>query len=355
MYVNYYKRVKARNEEDLEAAIKRAEGQIGTFELDCTKASVRIKRLKVENANTNVFETSVAPAIREFYALNPFEDEEDIDVCYQTFQIPKSSGGMRTIVAPLDDLKILQKKMLRHLQKDCKLLPHNCAHSYIKHRNCQTALQVHQQRHARFFLKLDIHDFFGRCTEDLVYEALKNCVATTHLSSPSIKEQLKFLFKKGVLPQGAPTSPILSNIVMLETDVKLQKALKERGMCYTRYADDILISKNTSFRYDEIVRLVQEALPQGMQLSAHKTRYGSCNGSNWNLGLMYNKDLDITVGYGQKHKIKCAYHNLYRDMPDDFEKELGRLIGLFQYYKFIEPEYFTALETKLNALGYKTR
>ena len=63
-----------------------------------------------------------------------------------------------------------------------------------------------------------------------------------------------------------------------------------RGYTYTRYADDILISKTIEFDWQEVVRQVQIILPPGLNIKSNKTRYGSSNGSNWNLGLMYNKD-----------------------------------------------------------------
>ena len=142
--------------------------------------------------------------------------------------------------------------------------------------------------------------------------------------------------------------------MLQEFDYHFNQYCASKGMCYTRYADDLLISKECKFDWQEVAQQAELLLPEGMVLKHHKTRYGSCNGKNWNLGLMYNKDKQITVGHKQKHYIQCAYHNLYRDMPEDFNYQLRSLVGLFQYYKYIEPDYFIALEQKLNAKGYVT-
>jgi hypothetical protein len=140
-------------------------------------------------------------------------------------------------------------------------------------------------------------------------------------------------------------------------DYELTRQL--RGFTYTRYADDLLISKTTQFDWQEVARQVQIGLPSGLNIKPNKTRYGSSNGSNWNLGLMYNKDLNITVGYRKKHLLKNKIHNLFTNKPDEDTPEfvgwlesLYSLRGLLSYYKFIEPEYFTRLEEKYRALGY---
>ena len=348
MFVNYYKKV--RNGINIDA----------TKEIESVRNIICTANLGVWNSNRvscnpSAFYNNVLPLISSFERKIPYSIDMERDMYYE-FKIPKASGGLRTITAPKEELKIVQATIAKHLVKDCKLIFHNSVHSYTKHRNCLTALQAHQKRNAKYFLKLDIKDFFPSCTSKVVWRACNNLINTVHLDKMNIllRDIDEFIFYKDALPQGSPLSPIVSNVVLQYFDYYFNRYCASKGMCYTRYADDLLISKDCKFDWQEVAQQAELLLPEGMVLKHHKTRYGSCNGKNWNLGLMYNKDKQITVGHKQKHYIQCAYHNLYRDMPEDFDYQLCSLIGLFQYYKHIEPDYFTALEQKLNAKGYRT-
>lgn len=278
-----------------------------------------------------------------------------INNAYVEFTIPKRSGGVRVIHAPCDELKDIQRKILKHLNAS-KVLPHNAVHSFQSFRNCKTALQVHQKNHSRWFLKLDIQDYFTSITHPFMYRELSK---NLRLSTADITNWLGYCFKDGVLPQGAPTSPILSNLYLLEFDYRLTEKLKEldKNFVYTRYADDILISCRNSFRFDDVVLLVKELLqPFNCTIKDRKTRYGSFNGSNWNLGIMYNNQFNLTVGYKAKHLLKNRVHNLFTgDLPHDsteFTHELAVIRGLLAYYSYIEPDYFRPLVKKWRDKGY---
>ena len=91
---------------------------------------------------------------------------------YYTFQIPKRSGGLRTINAPTDALKGYLKFFKELLEDTCKCLAHDSAYAYIKTRSTKDALQKHQANNSIFYLKIDLKDFFTNCTPDLVYEKL---------------------------------------------------------------------------------------------------------------------------------------------------------------------------------------
>lgn len=278
---------------------------------------------------------------------------------YTEFRIPKRSGGHRVLNAPNYELKELQREILNFLSKDCKTLPHNAAHAFVKNRNCKTAMQVHQRNNSRWFLKLDIKDFFNNCDEEKLKEKLNRIYPLTFFTTSQIGWIINTCTLRSSLPQGAPTSPILSNLYMLDFDHILTKQLGT-GYVYTRYADDILISSRVKFDYAEIVDVVATHLAdEGMCLNHTKTRFGSSNGSNWNLGIMYNKDLNITVGYRNKHLIKNKIHNLFTNIPEENTPEFDvwlssvrSLQGTLAYYTYIEPEYFNNLLQKYRNKGY---
>ena len=272
---------------------------------------------------------------------------------YMKFTIPKKSGGTRVLHAPCEELKSLQKDILKQLNNR-KVLPHNAVHSFLSYRNTKTALQVHQQKHSRWFLKIDIKDYFTSITYDaMLEELLKNL----RVRYTGLTNWLPYCFYNGVLPQGAPTSPILSNLYLLEFDHRLTQELKklDKDFVYTRYADDLLISNRKSFRFDDVVSLVSTMLAEyNCNIKPNKTRYGSFNGANWNLGIMYNNQFDLTVGHRAKHLIKNRVHNLFTKQwrTQDFRTERNYLQGLLAYYMFIEPQYFKPLVEQWKAKGY---
>lgn len=281
--------------------------------------------------------------------LRPSITEES----YMEFTIPKKSGGTRVLHAPCEELKSLQKDILKQLNNR-NILPHNAVHSFTSHRNCKTALEAHQQKHSRWFLKIDIKDYFTSITYDAMLEELTKNLRTRNTG---LTDWLPYCFYKGVLPQGAPTSPILSNLYLLEFDHRLTQELKklDKGFVYTRYADDILISNRKSFRFVDVVSLVSGLLAEyGCKVKTNKTRYGSFNGANWNLGIMYNNQFDLTVGHRNKHLLKNRVHNLFTKQwkEQDYRTEKFYLQGLLAYYLFIEPEYFKPLVERWKAKGY---
>lgn len=349
MYLNYYSKMRNTLGGNIEDMVAKEQGKIVTKLI--TESNWGIP----QRSTLRLRARDIASIIEQWRN----RDAEPLSEHYREFRIPKHSGGYRTLHAPDATLKYYQNIVKDFLIKDCNILCHNAVHSYVKHRNCKTAIQVHQDYNSRWFLKVDIKDFFDNCTMLQMVEILRSIHPINLITKENLETMLKICFLDGRLPQGAPTSPILSNLYMQGFDTALSEALKG-GFKYTRYADDILISSKSSFDYQVISKLIATTLPLGLQIKPTKTRYGSCNGSNWNLGLMYNKDLDVTVGYRNKHLIKNKIHNLYRDEPVDKDspefcvwlEEVSKLKGLLGYYKFIEPEYFTALIEKYKQKGY---
>lgn len=128
---------------------------------------------------------------------------------------------------------------------------------------------------------------------------------------------------------------------------------KQQSFMYTRYADDLLISSNKEMVVSEVISIINKILrayTDKLVINNDKTRYGSKAGSNWNLGIMYNKDNKLTVGYRRKKKIKTmlfqfqvCYNNGDRD------KEYAQaILGELAYINNIEPEYTQELIRWMN-------
>ena len=102
---------------------------------------------------------------------------------------------------------------------------------------------------------------------------------------------------KGKLPQGAPTSPILSNFFLLRADLKIERIMKKRELNYTRYADDITLS-GFLFPQDKLPDIVQEILtPFGLRLNEKKIRYQTFVGRQEVTGIKVNIKLNLDRRY----------------------------------------------------------
>lgn len=238
---------------------------------------------------------------------------------YTTFSIPKRSGGQRTITAPLPQLKQKQKDLLRYMIEDMKLLPHNAAHAFTKGRGIVTAIKAHQDNESMYFLKLDIKDFFPNCTPEFLTEQLLQIYPLCNHSG-FVGSVIGWGTLNNGLPQGAPTSPLLSNLAMIPIDFHIQNILHSKGeFVYTRYADDILISSKLSFRFKDIVESIEHVFlthNAPFTINHAKTRYGTRRGRNWNLGIMLNKDNVMTVGHAKRERLRAKTFSLLTEIKN---------------------------------------
>ena len=155
---------------------------------------------------------------------------------YSTFHIPKKNGGLRKISAPNKNIKILQQKLNTALQTVYQ--PKSSVQGFVPGRSVKTNALQHMQR--PWVLNLDLDDFFptihfGRVRGMFMAKPydLPESVATV-LANLCCHEQR--------LPQGAPTSPIVSNMICAKMDSQLQALAHDCGSWYTRYADDMTFS-----------------------------------------------------------------------------------------------------------------
>ena len=271
---------------------------------------------------------------------------------YKTFYIPKHSGGVREINAPTEQLMEDLREMKNIIQYEMKVLYHNAAFAYVPTRNILKALQVHQKNNSRWYLKLDIKDFFPSCNQEFVVKQLKQIYPFSMWLEDEIRSFIWICFRNNELPQGTPMSPMLTNLIMIPFDYAMQQYAYDNNLVYTRYADDILISSFVDFNWKNVqdgVNLIFQNLQMPFKIKSEKTRYGSSAGRNWNLGLMINKENNITVGYKNKKTYKAMLNNLFKDITEHREwtkDELYYFQGITSYYISVEPEYFKALIKK---------
>jgi len=160
------------------------------------------------------------------------------DKRYTEFEIPKRTGGMRLISAPTDQIKTWQNRVAEKLAQSYR--PHPSAHGFLEKRSVLTNAWDHTG--VRFVLNVDLKDFFPSINFGRVRGLFIKPPFAMAPPAATVLAQL-CTFRNG-LPQGAPTSPILSNFVASELDRRLTRLAKSNGVAYSRYADDISFSCN---------------------------------------------------------------------------------------------------------------
>jgi retron-type reverse transcriptase len=249
---------------------------------------------------------------------------------YKTFQIPKRNGGQRTIKAPADSLKLLQRR-LSDLLQDCvdeiniaKQRKDRAAHGFKRKRSIIT--NARQHRHRRWVFNLDLEDFFpsinfGRVRGFL----LKNRDFELHEDVATVITQIAC--HEDSLPQGSPCSPVISNLVAHLLDMRLVMLASEAGCTYSRYADDLTFSTNKKeFPADIAVPsgtkdaashlwLPGEALRKviertGFRINAKKTHQMYRASRQDVTGLVVNKKINVRWEY--RHTVRAMVHNLVK-------------------------------------------
>jgi len=184
---------------------------------------------------------------------------------YHQFSIPKRSGGKRTILSPQSELKHIQRAILRRLLT--RLKSHPKATGFERGHSIVTNANIHVG--STVVLRMDIKDFFTSTSSARIREMFRRL----GWDSKASELLMKLCTYQGGLPQGAPTSPRLSNLVNCSLDVRLSALAEQNGAAYSRYADDITFSFNADAHalLSMTIRLTKEILAEyGYRL--HQTR-----------------------------------------------------------------------------------
>lgn len=281
---------------------------------------------------------------------------------YETFHIPKRSGGLRRIDAPKPELMNALRNLKTIFEEDFHALYHTSAFAYVKTRCTVDAVKRHQKNNSKWFGKLDLHDFFGSTTLDYVIKMFSMVFPFSEIvkfpnGEAELRKALDLAFLNGGLPQGTPLSPLITNVMMIPVDYKLANAFRDfdkQRFIYTRYADDFIISSKVDFDVHRVEKLVVDTLHEfgaPFTINESKTRYGSSAGRNWNLGVMLNKDNEITVGHKKKRQFQSMLYNYITDKRKGISwprEDVQTMQGLHSYYRMVEPETIDAIVKHTN-------
>lgn len=265
-------------------------------------------------------------------------------VKYSTFSIDKKSGGKREITAPELPLKTIQKKLANLLQScyneitDINASP---SHGYVKGKSIITNALSHKKQ--RFVINLDLEDFFKTITFPRIFGFLtKNNHFKLNKEVASTIAHLACY--NGYLAQGAPSSPIISNLISNILDVRLSTFAKKNNCRYSRYVDDITFSTREKCIPNSIATLQEEKYTLssslekeiqkcGFRVNKNKTRISFHTAQQEVTGLVVNKKLSIKSTYWRN--IRAMVHNLCENGEFIINDDVGQINQLRGMLGFI--------------------
>jgi hypothetical protein len=265
-------------------------------------------------------EEALAAALElELKALRHFSihSAKDRGTHYVTFAIPKRSGGERLIMAPKARLKRLQRRLNALLVS--KLPVSEFAHGFRNGHSVRSNAEPHVGRSV--ILQLDLKDFFGsihfgRVRGLLIALGYGYPVATVLAAlmtdsprQPVVVGETRYFPPAGprACPQGAPTSPGLSNAVVVKMDRRLAGLARRYGFAYTRYADDLTFSGDDIAAAHALRLLAQRVVEEeGFALNQSKTRLTRSGSRQTVTGVVVNDVLGLSRQ--ERRRLRAAIH-----------------------------------------------
>lgn len=228
---------------------------------------------------------------------------------YREFTIPKKTGGNRRIMAPANGLKYIQSKLAYEFQK--KYRAPDFVFGFVKNQNgVEKSIRENALKHVgkKYVWNIDIKDFFGSISTQKIKDVLM-------LEPFQMKEQLAIdlallLCYQRQLPAGAPSSPILSNIVCRKMDIDLTEFILNQGsdFDFSRYADDLTISSNKEITESFQKQIFKILKQNGFVINKKKNRIYTEHQSQWVTGIKVNTVLNLDRRYIKN--IRAILHDI---------------------------------------------
>lgn len=258
---------------------------------------------------------------------------------YRQFWMRKRKGGYRMISAPNKELYSIQSTIYQRI-----LLPvttvHPAAVGFRSGRSVADNARPHLG--GRYLLKMDIHDFFGSIRSKMVRQVFRKIGYPANVAK--VLAALCCVHRH--LPQGAPTSPCLSNIASYGMDRKLAALAATYGLTYTRYADDLTFSGDEFPKEQVIAQVKQIVRGEKFEPNHKKTRFITPQGRKIITGVSVASGVKLTIPRNKKREIRKNVYFILTKGLAEHQRRIGshdpaylkRLIGMLCYWHSIEPD-----------------
>ena len=274
---------------------------------------------------------------------------------YKEFQVPKRAPGQfRTIAQPAKEVKVLQYWVMKTILSKFEI--HAAAKAYCHGLSIVDNARPHTR--GKYLLKMDFKDFFPSLKARDLRIFLKRRKLT--LDAAEIEALCRILFwipkdprkPKGTrnlcLSIGAPTSPMLSNILMMNFDQRISAFCAAHNAAYTRYADDLTFSADRSSTLQLVEKAVldvsRRSASPALTVNQDKTVRVSRKDSRRVTGLVLTNDRKVSMGREGKRRIRAQMHYFVTDRLET--EQILHLQGMLAYVHSVEPSFMRRLSKK---------
>src|SRR5690625_2855681 len=272
-----------------------------------------------------------------------FKTEEQ----YSVFYLTQKNGKKRKITTPNLSLQLMQNKILHQILNKHQRL--DFVFGFYKDTNHIENAKYHQD--SKEMLNIDIKDFFESINTNQVYFVFNKIFEFDSKISTILTRLTTY---RGSLPQGASTSPALSNLVFRNCDYRIKKLADKIGVKYSRYADDLTFSSEKPFNKKYLLKAVESILKDNnFQINKSKTRFLSNHLFVTGLSIIdgeikipryYIRDIEQQFYYIEKFGLSNHVKNVYgqdKDVDVYLEQLYGRIVYVFQVEKTLGKQFLT--------------
>ncbi|HAT1888590.1 TPA: RNA-directed DNA polymerase [Legionella pneumophila] len=371
-----YRFIKDSNDTKLSTIRKNVLDYIYAQETRIQKTKVSILKEELKKGEIKWLQTNIS-----LDDINIDELLKTAPLQYKVYEIPKKSGGKRTIAQPTAKLKILQREKILELENTFPV--HNCAKAYKKNNNgIFENAKAHQDN--SYFYKFDFEDFFesikardfnqyllqfgyslneridlimlffrfnkqsDKRKTNKIYKLLYNSDFNKSNNMSLLNVMVNEFSNEFQLSVGAPSSPFISNAILYEFDDMTQKWASEIGITYTRYADDITLSSRSKFEIadleKEILNISSKMNFPKLKLNKRKEKYCSFKNRVSITGLNITPDHKISIGRKKKREISSMIHHF--KLGKLSKDKMNRLRGWLSYCKAVENSFLDKMKIK---------
>ncbi|WP_448757239.1 retron St85 family RNA-directed DNA polymerase [Aggregatibacter sp.] len=272
---------------------------------------------------------------------------------YKLYNIKKRHGGIREIAEPTKSLKILQSWALNKYLSKYKI--HPSAIAYVKNKNIKDFVLPHSNN--SYLLKMDFKDFFNSIKDIDFLNFLEDKASDFSQEERQLLTNIFFCKNKTsknkglYLSIGAPSSPFISNIIMINFDNKVSEFCIDNGIIYTRYADDLAFSTNTPNTLNKLInkiKIICEQLnyPRKLEINSEKTVFTSRKHNRTLTGLVISNTGKVSIGREKKRKLRVIAHKASLRRLD--QESLDKFKGTLSFLLSIDPDFSYYLKQKAN-------
>lgn len=284
---------------------------------------------------------------------------EDIDNLYLSYPIKKRNGKFRWIDAPLSPLIDVQSKILYKILY--KFKQHKCCVGFTKNKSVRDGANLHLG--SKVLLTMDLENFFNNIKTPTVYGILDHMAYKFRLNTKSKKDRIdmneiqkitRIMTFKNQVPQGAPTSPALANLVAYKLDMSLERLALKNDCTYTRYADDLAFSSvDKNFNIGSLIEKIKARITtHGFKLNYKKTKIRRPHNRMTVTGVVINDKL--TVPRWKWRNFRAQLHNLkIANNPIPLE-QYQQLRGYAEWIRSLHPTRGQQFITELGKIPLVT-